>query len=642
MLKKNYKLKILLFLALIVLVDTAFVSWKFYTNQGIMGANRIWLVLENWLISLTGDVTVSYADIIDVPGIPLVARWIYGASRFLFPLLGISFILIGISNLARVIPDFTGISSKFFSKNIVVIFGYNDQVRDVIRDCKDSKDRLCLIVDKVLGEEQERELFKDKILFRYAESDFFRFGFMRRAKRVLLMHDDSVENMSIFMKLAKEIPTGQSLKAYCESTDPAIERVVEAFFDKYCRKQKGDENRDKERGNIDLELFCYEDVLVKKALKNCPLSLAFEDEKGKVSPALSANDLHILIAGCTTLGQSIFKQLLSYSVFASSSTIIFDLVDEKEEEWVHFLEALTCQHYLQKFEENLYFLGDGNCDGKLYVRIKAIEPGKNHMESDFTSLTTLLGKSYPYSYLALCMENPSDNFKYAEQISLSIYNQKEKLVPAVICSPNVEELADVFTAERAKQKDSLYQFSHVYFLDQESDELQLSDVIDEEENRKVMQYNHKYNQFYNEIAGYTSDKTMEEEWFGMAYFQRRATKYMYLHRICKQLICMRFKQEDWQDKIRGNTDLLSAGNIKDSLWVTKFFQENPEVEELAKIEHRRWCFQRMLDGWAGWDQKGKDTHRRYHDCLVSWDGLGQDPDLNKTKIYDLISYMMQE
>lgn len=93
MLKKNYKLKILLFLALIVLVDTAFVSWKFYTNQGIMGANRIWLVLENWLISLTGDVTVSYADIMDVPGIPLVARWIYGASRFLFPLLGISFIL---------------------------------------------------------------------------------------------------------------------------------------------------------------------------------------------------------------------------------------------------------------------------------------------------------------------------------------------------------------------------------------------------------------------------------------------------------------------------------------------------------------------------------------------------------------------
>ena len=48
-------------------------------------------------------------------------------------------------------------------------------------------------------------------------------------------------------------------------------------------------------------------------------------------------------------------------------------------------------------------------------------------------------------------------------------------------------------------------------------------------------------------------------------------------------------------------------------------QGEPLVEALAQVEHRRWCAERLLAGWApAMPPQQRDNARRLHPCLVPW------------------------
>lgn len=47
------------------------------------------------------------------------------------------------------------------------------------------------------------------------------------------------------------------------------------------------------------------------------------------------------------------------------------------------------------------------------------------------------------------------------------------------------------------------------------------------------------------------------------------------------------------------------------------------MEALAVIEHRRWCAERLLDGWAPSGKQPRDNARRLHPKLVPWAALDQ-------------------
>ncbi len=67
--------------------------------------------------------------------------------------------------------------------------------------------------------------------------------------------------------------------------------------------------------------------------------------------------------------------------------------------------------------------------------------------------------------------------------------------------------------------------------------------------------------------------------------------------------------------------------------VTRFHPE--EIEELARLEHRRWREERLAHGWIAGDPR--DDERRVHPDLVPYDELPeQSREYNRVAALDMI------
>ncbi len=64
--------------------------------------------------------------------------------------------------------------------------------------------------------------------------------------------------------------------------------------------------------------------------------------------------------------------------------------------------------------------------------------------------------------------------------------------------------------------------------------------------------------------------------------------------------------------------------------------ENRELFEHCKIEHRRWCYHMISRGWIYGD---RDDDWHVHNCLLPFDRLLEDKEAKKTVMSDAMKLM---
>jgi hypothetical protein len=133
------------------------------------------------------------------------------------------------------------------------------------------------------------------------------------------------------------------------------------------------------------------------------------------------------------------------------------------------------------------------------------------------------------------------------------------------------------------------------------------------------------------------EKKNRESWKKLDYFLEESNRSACLHQTVKSTVLEAQYGPDWLKKIFGE----KTGS-KLSIDISEL-KKKPMVEELLRIEHRRWNYAQASWGWGyptEWQhfEGEKNTKTRLHKCMTNWERLKTNH--SKKCIYDLIPYLI--
>lgn len=547
---------------------------------------------------------------------------------------------------------------KHKKKNLLVI-GDTLQTRALFRRIPGDT-KVFFWTDDVLGEEDSRNLNFQGIhtgenLLLYGEAgekkirNFFR---KNRITHVLLAQNSDQRNIDSYLRL-ENVQTDRTVQylVQCEAYENRV--LLGNFFDAGLKNQLHPAR--------DLRMFSFPEIQAKKLLKNQPLYLGQRHKSRK--------KVHLLIIGGGRLGEELLLESMNGGILTQDSELSVDVLDRDTERIRASLTRRFRGGYLKENPEG-FSLPDTCADGSFQVRFQE----EDIYSQSFRS--RILENARNYTCIAVCLPNPEDNLFCAHSL--------EELL-----RDSGAELTVAFRTSRSPQAESYFEKMPwclgVSFLGTGEEAVSLGDLFSREEEQAIRTYNRTYSEAFDtlkpggEEIEETPDPREEDRIFnGMPYLKRESNRALYAHAQVKKAIFAEQISGSWKrfrdccraQKCREEENY--SGVFSDLLVSGEF----PELLELAKTEHRRFCYFYGSMGWAApgetqkkqaqqaavqylqahrtempadpvqaeiWqkqcirrEKKQWYQQRKLHSCLCTWDELqnGEDRDC---MIYDLLS-----
>lgn len=546
----------------------------------------------------------------------------------------------------------------FFFKNgrnrqHILIFGYNADVKILLEKGLDGmktgkkKPVVHVICSEEIDPEDRYQYLKTGYIFHpfdcftAPEDELQRIlkqAHVDRASNVILLDESSVRNFSLLQifyrssremksrigKRAKGAPEEQ-LKVFCRCEDEGVRRMIADLYDRYL-----------EEGEVfDLELISLADMQVRQMFRGHSLHSYYEQ---KDIPLKDWNT-ELLIIGFGQVGQQAMLQAMNLGVVSSSNRIRVDVVDFKVGEKA---EIFANSFSLDTFDmnETHYHLKDSVADGQMDIFFHSTDV--RHKE--FRRF--LDGMEHTPTYVVVAIDNMDVATHCVMELKQYLADRGESGIPIILRMDGDRRLADYISENQDRAM-----FRDVCIMEDRNRFLSLAFILDEDTDGLAKDFNYKYSTFrFTEDGGAAEEQPLskQEAWRQLKLFKRDSSRGLANHEKIKALIYDRLCGAALREKLEeilgtNGTLFLYHGDAWSYNGTEQEFLEKLEQEEfafeIAKLEHRRWCYFMASKGWrAGKDGK-KNEDRLINPCMVTLDKLmEQQPYMVK---YDLMPLLAE-
>lgn len=583
-----------------------------------------WLmIINNGILAFAFKPEIKIGDVaewiqVNQGGLELFVSYAYVIALFVAPYCTIVFAY-------KMLERFIRFNSwdNWFDRNKVkcFIFGYNDEVKAMIKNYDKNAYRIHLVANDI-DEDSRVELLKNNVIIHQESTFHMDLVASKKAKYVLLFDESAAKNFSRYQKFFDQSLCSNyepDLKFYCRCEDFGIQSIIEDFQDQH-------------RNTYDLELVNPAEIQIRELLEACPLHSYYNPQNTKTSIFESKNwDLHLLIVGFGKLGQQMLLQTMNMGVVNSDNDIIIDVVDHNIDEKRRIFENYFGESYVTRTEDEIYISSD-HADGVFRIRFHKVDVR-------FQEFAKVLEENGTYTYAAICVKNMDVALHCLSQIRFYLKKKQNK-----------ETIPISIQIEHDKQMKEFLSLNDIQIIEDIESILTLEKLLHEGLNDKAKKFDQTYRGLRMEEEGAEKEESVEKPinpWNELEVFKRKSSYATAYHQSIKKLF---MDGIDLEKYIGENGTVLryknGEWNYTSLIEVTKHIKDNKDTEadiyEFVKMEHRRWCY---FVASCGFDYSyKKNVLLKEHDCLLNWDDLVE-RDLDETKFpvcpYDLMPLLME-
>lgn len=679
----RYRNRVLLGLILIAMILIYMGGHIFYksTLENVTGWMLFGMCMQNCMESLLFNPTLTIREMVSsegfmasVEGFDNVLIGAYGVAMVVVPAIDI---LIVFSILDSFLHIFTSFS---ICKKRVLIVGYNEKVKKLIGSGI-TKGKIYLWTPEAISSDEDKNYALKKVAVyagEYSLGDapdrdkyeaqkrrFNKFLRHKRINHVVLLDEFDSKNIQFYIALADCEYCSRRTVHFYACVDKYEDRLIlENYFDRQLvenyGKHDGKSREDMDKmgeaeyeiwanscklnpNHMDLSIFNYPEIQAKLLFDKLPIYSGLEESETK--------NVHMLIVGGGEEGENILLAAMNRGVLSSDNIIIIDVIDLKPLELFERLKERFDPGYVNMDEANLNFeIKAPDSDG--YLQINLHEADAESPEFSRLVFEMQEGEGKDYTYIAICLPNEDMNLHCAIAIDKTLKDNENQIeVPVAMRMTYSMEL-------KQYMKENLSCYSDVFFMGANEEYITLDNIVNDEEERCIAEYSRIHEELGNNRIDSTAAKTKklsrrtvrtlnDNYWSVQRYYQKRSCKALYEHISTKKALFKDYSEEKvkYLNEAKKNKGATAWSNI-----LIKTEGETPKYPillEMARTEHRRFCYFYASEGWGFSDWKTVDIGKgefvtndkkpftREHGCLTNWANLAKSNN-NWSLVYDLL------
>ena len=519
----------------------------------------------------------------------------------------------------------------------IVIFGYNDTVKQLLKSADGKEQRIHVVCEKEPSAEERYRLIRRRIRlhsFDLAKAEDTEVDKLlneleiAEAKYVLLFEDSSIRNFSILQALAggEKGRLTEGTKVFCRCEDEGIGRLIESYYD---TADSGSKHR-----HFDFEIIDLPQLQVRSMYRDAPLHSYWmsADEESRRHPENWR--VHLLILGFGKVGQQALLQAMNLGVTHSENPIVIDVIDQDMER----NRALFLNHFSPGAIDPV--AGDPDectldpawADGKMTLRFHKMDVRYGAFRKLLSQLTK--EPEGNFTYVVSAIDQPDTGIHCISELWRFLRAADRKRGKDVPIMARMD--SDLRLQQYLKSDAEGSMIEGVRVIRPPEDILTLANLFEAETDSSAKQCNAYYAKMTFDAEGAVGPETemeVQDSWNALTLFRRdsnRAAAYhnAVLHDVLDCSLGER-KFAAMQPLFEGADPLIRR---EDGTWhFTKtdgeFIEQVSQPDqafarEMLKAEHRRWCYYTASIGWEPPAVNGRDVRKddrlRINPCIVPW------------------------
>ena len=627
--RNYYKKKIVLLLCILTIVFGVFSLYQYYrgkiTNPFQLLSAVLYGTIKLFLFAAPLSAEAN-------------AGIMYEFAKWMAPILTSAFIFTQISNI---LLHSKNVILNRLSGNHIVLFGSGKMTELLIGNLKKSKKkyRLSLISGDFLDERLKNQYERKGIAcyrldFGKCDKNEIRELFttlkIKNAKYLFFTAESDLDNFSLYAGVIERIKPERAMTAYVHSESGTVAAYMEELLSEERNKEESLQKLDTVHFNErDLSIrMLLQEKLVRDSLfqslnglltLSAPENEASEKREGErrekdslKEEILSVDNMekrirppHILLFGVNELSLPLFKQLANDATFSLTKKTKITVLDEDAEKKVAEILSIYGETAVEDFSKRKtpssgltmaldiewFALGDSSKE--------AVQ--KEHLDN---YLRELAKRDTPDLFF-LMDKDIVKNLKTLHLINL-YFNQSAKIIRNVTRVDLTELLP--------KKGGAIRSFGDI------SEILTENVLIRESLDRRAKAFNESYNK-----AASLSGMGEGTSWNALSYVKKNSSRLSATHQVVKEAILRKVflgkKDADIRDyckeKLSEFRELQKGQKEHPEEFHQRFscfLAENPLLDFLSRLEHKRWCNSYYAMGFRYGEKK--DENRKTHPCLI--------------------------
>ena len=653
--RNYYKKKIILFLFVITTVFGIISLYQYYRVK-----------IENPFQLLSA---VLYGTIkLFLFAAPLSAEvnggMMYEFAKWMAPILTSAFIFTQISNI---LLHSKNMILNRFSRNHVVLFGSGKMTETLIGNLKKEKKyyKISLVTKEFLDERLKNQYERKGIACyqldlgksdRNEIRELFTALCIENAKYLFFMAESDLENFSLYAGVIQRIKPKRAITAYVHSESGTVAGYMEELLSEERKKEAGLMKLDTVHFNerdLTIRMLLQERLVQDSLLKSLSgvseLSSSGENKERKSEEELlrdrklSAEKIdktihvpHILLFGVNELSFPLLKQLANDATLSLKKKTKVTVLDENagrgiEELFSIYGDASTKENPEETVGEKTEksSIRKSSSSGlEMALEIESIELGTASMEAlqkqRLENYLKAIGKDDAPTLIFLMDKDIIKSLK-----ALNLINRYFENVPKLIRNVSQVNLTGLLP-KRGGQIRSFGDISEIL-----TEKVLIREALDKRAKA--------FNEAYNSLSGMGEGAN----WNELSFVKKNSSRLSATHAIVKEELLRRIFSEKNEAEIRtfcrekfsefSKLQEVQKENPEEfRKRFCSFLEENPVLDYLSRLEHKRWCNSYYAMGFRYGEKK--DENRRTHPCLIEdWgEVIGEKFDICHPE-YDLLS-----
>ena len=653
--RNYYKKKIILFLFVITTVFGIISLYQYYRVK-----------IENPFQLLSA---VLYGTIkLFLFAAPLSAEvnggMMYEFAKWMAPILTSAFIFTQISNI---LLHSKNMILNRFSRNHVVLFGSGKMTETLIGNLKKEKKyyKISLVAKEFLDERLKNQYERKGIACyqldlgksdRNEIRELFTALCIENAKYLFFMAESDLENFSLYAGVIQRIKPKRAITAYVHSESGTVAGYMEELLSEERKKEAGLMKLDTVHFNerdLTIRMLLQERLVQDSLLKSLSgvseLSSSGENKERKSEEELlrdrklSAEKIdktihvpHILLFGVNELSFPLLKQLANDATLSLKKKTKVTVLDENAGRGIAELFSIygdastkeNPEETVGEKTEKSSIRKSPSSGLEMALEIESIELGDDSREAlqkqRLENYLKAIGKDDEPTLIFLMDKDIIKSLK-----ALNLINRYFENVPKLIRNISQVDLTGLLPTKGGPIR-SFGDISEIL-----TEKVLIREALDKRAKA--------FNEAYNSLSGMGEGAS----WNELSFVKKNSSRLSATHAIVKEAFLRRIFSEKSEAEIRAlcREKLSEFSKLQEvqkenpeefRKRFCSFLEENPVLDFLSRLEHKRWCNSYYAMGFRYGEKK--DENRRTHPCLIEdWgEVVGEKFDICHPE-YDLLS-----
>ena len=653
--RNYYKKKIILFLFVITTVFGIISLYQYYRVK-----------IENPFQLLSA---VLYGTIkLFLFAAPLSAEvnggMMYEFAKWMAPILTSAFIFTQISNI---LLHSKNMILNRFSRNHVVLFGSGKMTETLIGNLKKEKKyyKISLVTKEFLDERLKNQYERKGIACyqldlgksdRNEIRELFTALCIENAKYLFFMAESDLENFSLYAGVIQRIKPKRAITAYVHSESGTVAGYMEELLSEERKKEAGLMKLDTVHFNerdLTIRMLLQERLVQDSLLKSLSgvseLSSSGENKERKSEEELlrdrklSAEKIdktihvpHILLFGVNELSFPLLKQLANDATLSLKKKTKVTVLDENAGRGIAELFSIygdastkeNPEETVGEKTEKSSIRKSPSSVLEMALKIESIELGDDSREAlqkqRLENYLKAIGKDDEPTLIFLMDKDIIKSLK-----ALNLINRYFENVPKLIRNVSQVDLTGLLPTKGGQIR-SFGDITEIL-----TEKVLIREALDKRAKA--------FNEAYNSLSGMGEGPS----WNELSFVKKNSSRLSATHAIVKEEFLKRIFSEKSEAEIRAlcREKLSEFSKLQEvqkenpeefRKRFCSFLEENPVLDYLSRLEHKRWCNSYYAMGFRYGEKK--DENRRTHPCLIEdWgEVIGEKFDICHPE-YDLLS-----